>query len=204
VRIPHPNAQQPTPPVGSGAVLRAAAPAGNDAVAERLLAERIVFLGSEVDDDAANRITAQLLLLAAEDPDADITFYVNSPGGSVSAGMAIYDTMQLIRPDVATWAVGFAASMGQFLVTAGAPGKRHALAHTRMLMHQPHGGVGGNETDIVIRAAALREMKREIAEITARHTGQPVERIVADGDRDRWFTAAEARRYGLVDHVAGA
>ncbi|MCP2168728.1 ATP-dependent Clp protease proteolytic subunit ClpP (EC 3.4.21.92) [Goodfellowiella coeruleoviolacea] len=173
----------------------------NDSVYERLLRERIVFLGSEVDDDVANRITAQLLLLAAEDPTKDITFYINSPGGSVTAGLAIYDTMQLIEPDVSTWALGFSASMGQFLLTAGTPGKRYALPHTRILMHQPSGGIGGQASDIVIRAEALVKMKQEIARITAERTGQTVERITADADRDRWFTAEEAREYGLVDHV---
>jgi len=174
-----------------------------DAAFDRLLAERVVFLGSEVTDEVANRLTAQLLLLAAEDPQRDITFYINSPGGSVTAGMAVYDTMQLITPDVATWAVGFAASMGQFLLSAGAPGKRHALPHARILMHQPSAGLGGTATDVAIRAGVFGAMKREIAEITARHTGQPVETVTADADRDRWFTAEEARAYGLVDHVAG-
>jgi ATP-dependent Clp protease protease subunit len=173
-------------------------------VLDRLLEERIVFLGREVDDEVANRITAQLLLLAAQDPDRDITMYINSPGGSVTAGMAIYDTMRLIRPDVATWAVGFAASMGQFLLSAGTPGKRHALPHARILMHQPSAGIGGNATDIAIRAGVYADMKREIAEITARHTGRTVETITADSDRDRWFTAHEAREYGLVDHVVEA
>jgi ATP-dependent Clp protease protease subunit len=170
-------------------------------VLDKLLEERIVFLGREVDDEVANRISAQLLLLAAQDPARDITMYINSPGGSVTAGMAIYDTMRLIRPDVATWAVGFAASMGQFLLTAGAPGKRHALPHARVLMHQPSAGIGGQATDIAIRAGVYGQMKREIAEITARHTGQTVETITADSDRDRWFTATEAQAYGLVDHV---
>ena len=178
-------------------------PAPPDPVVDRLLAERIVFLGGEVDDASANRVTGQLLLLAAEDPAADITFYINSPGGSVTAGMAIYDTMRLIEPDVATWALGFAASMGQFLLTAGTPGKRHALAHARILMHQPSAGVGGTASDIAIRAGVFGEMKREIATLTATHTGQPVETITADADRDRWFTAEQARAYGLVDHVVG-
>ncbi|TCO60460.1 ATP-dependent Clp protease proteolytic subunit [Actinocrispum wychmicini] len=176
----------------------------SDSVFERLLAERIVFLGSEVDDDVANRITGQLLLLAAENPTKDITFYINSPGGSVTAGLAIYDTMQLIEPDVATWALGFAASMGQFLLTAGAPGKRYALPNANILMHQPHGGVGGTSADIAIRAEALGRMKRRMAEITAEQTGQPLERIISDGDRDKWFTAEEARDYGFVDHVVNS
>jgi ATP-dependent Clp protease protease subunit len=174
-----------------------------DAVLDRLFDERIVYLAGEVDDAAAHRVTAQLLLLAADDPVRDITLYVNSPGGSVTAGMAIYDTMQLVPPDVATWAVGFAGSMGQFLVTAGAPGKRHALPHARIMMHQPSAQMGGTATDITIRAGVFGAMKREVAELTARHTGQPVAAVTADADRDRWFTAEEARAYGLVDHVAG-
>jgi ATP-dependent Clp protease, protease subunit len=199
---PAPPPAQPLPPVGGGPVLHIAAPStGTDPVLDKLLEERIVFLGREVDDEIANRISAQLLLLAAQDPDRDITMYINSPGGSVTAGMAIYDTMRLIRPDVATWAVGFAASMGQFLLTAGAPGKRYALPHARILMHQPSAGIGGVASDIAIRAGVYAQMKREIAEITARHTGQTVETITADSDRDRWFTAAEAQAYGLVDHV---
>ncbi|PXY33891.1 ATP-dependent Clp protease proteolytic subunit [Prauserella flavalba] len=172
-----------------------------DSVYDRLLAERIVFLGSEVDDAVANRISAQLLLLAAEDPDTDITFYINSPGGSVTAGMAIYDTMQLIKPDVSTWALGFAASMGQFLLSSGTPGKRYALPNTRLLMHQPSAGIRGTATDIRIQASVFSQMKRHVAELTAAQTGQPVERIVADADRDRWFTATEALEYGLIDHV---
>jgi len=173
----------------------------NDSVYERLLRERIVFLGSEVDDDIANRITAQLLLLAAEDQEKEITFYINSPGGSVTAGMAIYDTMQLIEPDVATWAMGMAASMGQFLLSSGTPGKRYALPHARIMMHQPSGGVGGTASDIAIRAEILGKWKLEMAELTADQTGQTVERITADADRDRWFTAEEARDYGFVDNV---
>jgi ATP-dependent Clp protease, protease subunit len=174
----------------------------NDSVFERLLHERIVFLGSEVDDDVANRITAQLLLLAADDPRKDITFYINSPGGSVTAGMAIYDTMQLIKPDISTWAMGFAASMGQFLLSSGTPGKRYALPNSSILMHQPSAGVGGVASDIAIRAGAYGAMKRRIAEITARQTGQTVEQITTDADRDRWFTAEQAKEYGFVDHVA--
>jgi len=174
-----------------------------DPVLDRLFSERIVYLAGEVDDDAAHRITAQLLLLAADDPARDITFYINSPGGSVTAGMAIYDTMQLVPPDVATWAVGFAASTGQFLLTAGAPGKRHALPHARILMHQPSARLGGTATDVTIRAGVFSALKREIAELTAHHSGQAVETVTADADHDRWFTAEEARAYGLVDHVAG-
>ena len=176
-------------------------PSLSDAVFERLLGERIVFLGSAVDDDVANRITAQLLLLAAEDSKQDITFYINSPGGSVTAGMAIYDTMQLIEPDVSTWAVGFAASMGQFLLSSGTPGKRYALPHAKIVMHQPSAGIGGTASDIAIQAAQYRLTKREIAALTAEQTGQSVEQIEADADRDRWFTADEAKAYGFVDHV---
>lgn len=179
-------------------------PSLHDSVFERLLRERIVFLGSEVDDDVANRITAQLLLLSAEDPAQDITFYINSPGGSVTAGMAIYDTMQLIDADVSTWALGLAASMGQFLLSSGTPGKRYALPHTRIVMHQPSSGIGGTASDIAIRADMLTKMKRQIAELTAEQTGQTVDRIMNDADRDRWFTAEEAREYGFVDRVVTA
>ena len=174
-----------------------------DAVYERLLRERIVFLGREVDDVIANQLCAQMLLLAAEDPTRDIHLYVNSPGGSVTAGLAVYDTMRFIPCDVATYAMGMAASMGQFLLTAGTPGKRYALPHARILMHQPSAGLGGSATDVAIRAGVFGAMKREIAELTARHTGQSVETVTADADRDRWFTAEEARAYGLVDHVVG-
>lgn len=172
-----------------------------DSVSERLLRERIIILGSEVKDTNANEITAQLLLLAAEDPEKDITLYINSPGGSVTAGMAIYDTMMLIEPDVATTAMGLAASMGQFLLTAGAKGKRAALPHARILMHQPSAGVGGTAADIAIQADMLGQSKQEMAELIAQHTGQSVERIIADSDRDRWFTAQEALEYGFIDKV---
>ncbi|OXM66169.1 MULTISPECIES: ATP-dependent Clp protease proteolytic subunit [Amycolatopsis] len=172
-----------------------------DSVYERLLQERIVVLGSEVNDEVANRITAQLLLLSAEDSESDIRFYINSPGGSVTAGFAIYDTMQLIEPDVATYAMGLAASMGQFLLSSGAPGKRYSLPHARILMHQPSAGVGGTASDIAIQAEVFGKWKQELARITADQTGQTVEQIIADGDRDRWFTAEEAREYGFVDHV---
>jgi ATP-dependent Clp protease, protease subunit len=173
----------------------------DDSVYDRLLRERIVVLGQEVDDPVATKLIAQLLLLAGEDPEADITLYINSPGGSVFAGMAIYDTMHAIEPDVSTVATGMAASMGQFLLTAGAPGKRFALPHSQVMMHQPSGGAGGAESDIVIRAEMLGKLKRQIAELTAEHSGQPVERIEADFDRDRWFSAREAADYGLVDRV---
>ena len=185
----------------SSPIMRSASPTLDDAVFERLLGERIVFLGSAVDDQVANKITAQLLLLTAEDPKRDITFYINSPGGSVSAGMAIYDTMQLIEPDVSTWALGMAASMGQFLLSSGTPGKRYALPHTRVIMHQPSAGIGGTASDIAIQAAQFKLTKREMAELTAEQTGQTVEQIEKDADRDRWFTAEEAKAYGFIDHV---
>ncbi|GAB2757657.1 ClpP family protease [Amycolatopsis magusensis] len=172
-----------------------------DSVFERLLAERIVVLGSEVNDEVANRITAQLLLLSAEDGESDIRFYINSPGGSVTAGFAIYDTMQLIKPDVQTYAMGLAASMGQFLLSSGAPGKRFALQHARILMHQPSAGVGGTASDIAIQAEVFGKWKQELAKITAEQTGQTFEQITKDADRDRWFTAEEAREYGFVDQV---
>lgn len=172
-----------------------------DSVFERLLRERIIMLGSQVEDTLANQICAQLLLLSAEDPAQDIRLYINSPGGSVTAGMAIYDTMQLIEPDVATYAMGLAASMGQFLLSAGTRGKRYALPHARILMHQPSAGVGGTAADIAIQADMLTRHKREMAELIAAQTGQDVDRIIADSDRDRWFTAQEAREYGFVDHV---
>src|SRR5438445_4067108 len=170
-------------------------------VFQRLLKERIVFLGTQVDQNSANLICAQLLLLAAEDADRDIALYINSPGGSVYSGMAIYDTMQYIPCDVATVCMGLAASMGQFLLCAGAPGKRYALPHSRILMHQPSGQFEGPAADIAIQAEQIVYMKRVMAERIAEHTGQPIERIEADSDRDRWFTAEEAREYGIVDLV---
>lgn len=172
-----------------------------DSVFEQLLRSRIVFLGSEVDDEVANRIVAQLLLLAHDDATEDITFYINSPGGSVTAGMAIYDTMQLVEPDVATWGMGFVASMGQFLLSSGTPGKRYSLPNTRILMHQPSAGIGGTASDIAIRAEIYSKMKLRMAELTAEQTGQTVERITSDADRDHWFTAEEALEYGFIDHV---
>jgi len=173
----------------------------SDSVFERLLQERIIFLGTQVDDDIANRLCAQILLLAAEDPTRDISLYINSPGGSISAGMAIFDTMQFAECDVATYGMGLAASMGQFLLSAGAQGKRYALPHARIIMHQPLGGISGSATDIAIQAEQLALTKREMAELIAEHTGQTVERINTDSDRDRWFTATEALEYGFVDHV---
>ena len=172
-----------------------------DSVYQRLLKERIIWLGGEVRDDNANVICAQLLLLAAEDPDRDIYLYINSPGGSVTAGMAIYDTMQYIKPDVVTVGMGMAASMGQFLLTAGAPGKRYITPHTRVLLHQPLGGAGGSATEIRINADLILGMKKELASITAARTGKTVEQVEADGDRDHWCTAPEALEYGFVDHI---
>jgi ATP-dependent Clp protease, protease subunit len=170
-------------------------------VFNRLLKNRIVFLGAEVDDSIANLITAQMLFLEGEDPDADIWLYVNSPGGSVTAGMAIYDTMQFVRPAVGTICMGLAASMGQFLLCAGAPGKRFALPHSRIMMHQPSGGLRGQASDIAIQAEQMLYIKRLMAERIAHHTGQQVEQVEADSDRDRWFTAEQARDYGLIDSV---
>jgi len=162
---------------------------------------RIIFLGSEVRDDNANAICAQMLLLNAEDPNKDIWLYINSPGGSVDSGMAIYDTMQWISNDVATVGMGLAASMGQFLLCAGTKGKRYALPHARIMMHQPSAGVGGTASDIAIQADLFRRTKRELNELQSQHTGQPIEQIEKDSDRDRWFTAQEALEYGFVDHV---
>ncbi|WP_329322219.1 ATP-dependent Clp protease proteolytic subunit [Streptomyces sp. NBC_01262] len=171
-----------------------------DQVYNRLLNERIIFLGQAVDDDIANKITAQLLLLAA-DPDKDIYLYINSPGGSVTAGMAIYDTMQFIPNDVVTIAMGLAASMGQFLLTAGAPGKRFALPNTDILMHQPSAGLAGSASDIKIHAEQLLRTKKRMAELIAQHSGQSIEAITRDSDRDRWFSTEKAKEYGLIDDV---
>ncbi len=173
----------------------------DDRVFDRLLKERIIFLGSEVTDQVANRICAQLLLLAAEDPERDINLYINSPGGSVFSGMAIYDTMQFIANDVATIAMGMAASMGQLLLCAGAKGKRYALPHARIMMHQPSGGLGGTASDIAIQAEQMLYTKRMFQERVAVHTGQTQDQIEADSDRDRWFTAQEALDYGFIDKV---
>ncbi|MEO6020659.1 MAG: ATP-dependent Clp protease proteolytic subunit [Knoellia sp.] len=173
----------------------------DDSIYNRLLKERIIFLGSEVRDDNANAICAQMLLLAAEDSEKDIWLYINSPGGSVTAGMAIFDTMQWVPNDVATVAMGMAASMGQFLLSAGTPGKRHVTPHARVMMHQPSGGIGGTASDIKIQAEQLLHIKKQMAELIAEHTGQSIEQIEEDSDRDRWFTAEEAKAYGFVDHV---
>ncbi len=173
----------------------------DDHIYQRLLRERIIWLGSEVRDENANAICAQMLLLAAEDPDKDIWLYINSPGGSVTAGMAIYDTMQYVKPDVATVAMGLAASMGQFLLSSGAKGKRYATPHARIMMHQPSGGFGGTVTDIRIQAELINHMKKTLTELTAEQTGQTIDQIAKDNDRDRWFTAKEALDYGFLDHV---
>ncbi|CAM4503782.1 ATP-dependent Clp protease proteolytic subunit [Nocardia ninae] len=175
----------------------------SDSVYERLLRERIIFLGTQVDDDIANKICAQILLLSAEDASKDIKLYINSPGGSVTAGMAIYDTMQFAECDIATFGMGLAASMGQFLLTAGTKGKRHALPHARIMMHQPSAGIGGSAADIAIMAEQFAHTKRELNELQALHTGKSVEQVTIDADRDRWFTAKQALEYGFIDHVIG-
>jgi ATP-dependent Clp protease protease subunit len=201
---------QPSVPSSSGGAMNAVPPTDastpqvgglDDLIYNRLLKERIIFLGSEVRDDNANAICAQLLLLAAEDANKDIWLYINSPGGSVTAGMAIFDTMQWVTPDVATVAMGLAASMGQFLLSAGAPGKRYATPHARVMMHQPSGGIGGTASDIKIQAEQMLHIKKQMAELIAEHTGQSVDQIEKDSDRDRWFTATDAKDYGFVDHV---
>jgi ATP-dependent Clp protease protease subunit len=187
---------------GSVADLKDAAGAdrGGD-VYQQLLKERIVFLGSEVNQLSANAICAQLLLLAAEDAERDISFIINSPGGSIYDGLAIYDTMQYVSCDVSTITIGMAASMGQFLLCAGAHGKRFALPHARILMHQPLAQMQGQAADIAIQAEQIMYLKRQLAERIAFHTGQPVEKIQADSERDRWFTADEAQEYGFIDQV---
>ena len=176
----------------------------DDQIYTQLLHNRIIFLTGEVRDEMANMVCAQLLLLSAEDPKADIYLYINSPGGSVTAGMAVYDTMQYIKNDVVTVGMGIAASMGQFLLTAGTKGKRYATPHARILMHQPLGGIGGTATDIRIQAEQMAITKRTMSEINAKHTGQPLEKILADSDRDNWFNAADAKEYGFIDHIASS
>ena len=170
-------------------------------VFDRLLKERIIWLGSEVRDDNSNEIAAKLLLLAADDDKKDIFLYINSPGGSITAGMAIYDTMQYVPNDIVTVGIGMAASMGQLLLTAGTKGKRYITPNARVLLHQPHGGFGGTSSDIQTQAALILDMKKRLAEITAAQTGKSVEQVNADGDRDRWFNAQEALEYGFVDHI---
>jgi ATP-dependent Clp protease protease subunit len=173
----------------------------DDQIYQRLLRERIIFLGSEVRDVNANAICAQMLLLNAEDPKKDIWLYINSPGGSVDSGLAIYDTMQFISNDVATIAMGLAASMGQFLLAAGTKGKRFALPHARIMMHQLSGGLGGSASDIRIQAEQSLHLKKKLHELQALHTGQTFDQIELDSDRDRWFTAEEAKAYGFIDGV---
>ena len=190
-------AQQTTPTMAS------ADSNGQDQyIFNRLLKERIIWLGSEVRDDNANVICSQLLLLSAEDPDKDIFLYINSPGGSVTAGMAIYDTMQYIPNDVVTVATGLAASMGQFLLSSGTKGKRYATPNARILMHQPSGGIGGTASDIKIQAELILHMKKVMAELTADQTGQTIEKILVDNDRDKWFTAEQGLEYGFFDNIA--
>jgi ATP-dependent Clp protease protease subunit len=172
-----------------------------DQLYQRLLRERIVVLGTQVSDEVANRLCAELLLLAADDADRDIWLYINSPGGSVTAGMAIYDMMEYVPNNVCTVAMGLAASMGQFLLCAGAPGKRYALPNARIMMHQPSGGIGGTAADIAIQAEQMLYVKKTLAERIAFHTGQPLDQIEQDSDRDRWFTAEEAKDYGFIDQV---
>ena len=186
-----------------GAVAETAAPGGNleDQLATRLLYQRIIVLGSEVNDPVANRLCAQLLLLSAEDPRGDISLYINSPGGSVSAGLAIYDTMRLIPNDVSTLAMGLAASMGHFLLCAGTPGKRYSLPHAQVLMHQGSAGFGGTAADVEIYAEQLERTGSIMTRLIAEHTGQPVERVERDSLRDRWFSAEEALDYGIIDHI---
>ena len=176
----------------------------DDHLAERLLYQRIVMLSGELDDALAHLVCAEFLLLSAEDPRADISLFINSPGGSITAGMAVFDTMRLLPCDVATLALGFAASMGQFLLCSGAAGKRFALPHARIMMHQPSAGIGGTAADIAIQAENLEYTKSLMHALIAQASGQSVETIAADSDRDRWFTAEQARDYGLVDHVVAA
>jgi ATP-dependent Clp protease protease subunit len=170
-------------------------------VFDRLLKDRIVWLGSEVRDDMANEICAKILLLAAEDAEKDIFLYINSPGGSITAGMAIYDTMQYVPNNIVTVGIGMCASMGQFLLSSGTKGKRYATPNTRVLLHQPSGGFGGTASDIQTQAELIMSMKRQLAAITAAQTGKTVDQVMLDGDRDRWFTAQEALEYGFIDHI---
>lgn len=170
-------------------------------VFSRLMMERIIFLGVPIDDDVANIVQAQLLYLASTDPGADISLYVNTPGGKVSSGLAIYDTMQLIEPDVVTICTGMAASMGSVLLCAGAAGKRSALPHSRVMIHQPLGEVSGQAADILIEAREMEGIRRELYEIISQHTGQPYDKVFADADRNYWMNAAQAREYGMVDAV---
>ncbi len=199
--MPQPPASSPSSPLSTIRAYEEGGAEGRFNVADRLLRSRIVMLGSEVDDDIANQVCAQLLYLDGEDSNQDIWLYINSPGGSVTAGMAVYDTMQFVTADVCTVTMGLAASMGQFLLCAGAREKRYALPHARIMMHQPLGGMRGQAADIAIQAEQMAYTKQMLFERIAFHTGQPYERIVADADRDRWFTPEAAKDYGLIDHV---
>jgi len=197
VTVPFINAEFSSPLMRTGGSM-----AGfGDMLDERLLRERIIWLEGPVMDDNSNRIAKQLQVLAAEDPEKDISLYINSPGGSISAGMVIYDTMALIPNDVTTVAMGLAASMGQFLLCAGAEGKRYATPNTRIMMHQPSGGLGGTASDIKIQAEQMLFIKKRMAQLIAEHSGQTIEQIEIDSDRDRWFDAEAASTYGLIDHV---
>ncbi len=189
------------PPIAPQVAMAASIAEPGADIFRMLLKDRIVVLGSDVNDAVANQIVAQLLYLEGEDPGKDIWLYINSPGGSITAGMAIYDTMQFITPDVGTICMGLAASMGQFLLCAGAAGKRYTLPHARIMMHQPLGGVQGQASDIAIQAEQMAYIKRLMAERISFHTGQPVEQIQVDSERDRWFTAEQAKAYGIVDNV---
>jgi ATP-dependent Clp protease, protease subunit len=196
-----PHGRPPTFAPRMRARVAASATSLNDHLFQRLLDERIIFIGAEIDEELTRQICAQLLLLSAQDGERDIFLYINSPGGWIDGGMAIFDVMQYLPNDVATVAMGMAASMGQFLLAAGTPGKRYALRHARIMMHQPSGGIGGTASDIRIQAEQSLYLKLTMAELNARHTGQTLERIEADSDRDRWFTAEDAREYGFIDHV---
>lgn len=167
----------------------------------RLLKDRIILLGSPIDDNVANSIVAQLLFLTAEDPEKDISLYINSPGGSITAGMAIYDTMQYIKPDVQTICIGMAASMGAFLLSAGAKGKRYALPNAEVMIHQPLGGAQGQATEIEIAAKRILFLRDKLNRLLANHTDQPIEKIAQDTDRDNFMTAEQAKEYGLIDHI---
>ena len=189
------------PPIAPQVAMAASIAEPGADIFRMLLKDRIVVLGSDVNDTVANQIVAQLLYLEGEDPGKDIWLYINSPGGSITAGMAIYDTMQFITPDVGTICMGLAASMGQFLLCAGAAGKRYTLPHARIMMHQPLGGVQGQASDIAIQAEQMAYIKRLMAERISFHTGQGVDQIEVDSERDRWFTAEQAKAYGIVDNV---
>ena len=170
-------------------------------VFSRLMMDRIIFLGVGINDDVANIIIAQLLFLSSTDPTKDISLYINTPGGQVSSGLAIYDTMQLVQPDVATICTGMAASMGAVLLCAGAKGKRSALPHSRVLIHQPLGGAEGQASDILIAAKEIEKTRKELISLLAQHSGQPYDKVFADADRDYWMTAEEARQYGMIDKI---